>query len=262
MTTQQISEQVRNLILQGELDDAANTLVQFFDKEWMSRGDKAQVQLYNQALYQLSQLNELKHQVFAGIISNEEADLKRNKIRAVLLEVSNALATFNPTRAHSPAPAPPSEEQGLRHKRRIAIILILGIPLSIMVVMLVFGVKTCNYLKDNVLPTEEITQQQPITREQPVTPTAEETFRGSRSDEPEMTGCFVRTRMMTGLLMQTEVMGQSFMELPDHTEYQVLEVKKVNWARQPVYFFKIKHDRYEGWVRQVELEFVSPECLR
>lgn len=91
MTTQQISEQVRQLILEGELDDAANALVQFFDKEWMSRGDKEQVQLYNQALYQLSQLNELKHQVFAGIISNEDADLKRNKIRAVLLEVSEAL---------------------------------------------------------------------------------------------------------------------------------------------------------------------------
>lgn len=74
MTTQQISEQVRQLILAGELDDAANALVQFFDKEWMSRGDKEQVQLYNQALYQLSQLNELKHQVFAGIISNEDAD--------------------------------------------------------------------------------------------------------------------------------------------------------------------------------------------
>jgi len=38
MTTQQISEQVRQLILEGELDDAANDLVQFFDKEWMSRG--------------------------------------------------------------------------------------------------------------------------------------------------------------------------------------------------------------------------------
>lgn len=91
MTTQQISEQVRQLILEGELDDAANTLVQFFDKEWMSRGDKEQMQLYNQALYQLSQLNELKHQVFAGIISNEDADLKRNKVRAVLLEVSEEL---------------------------------------------------------------------------------------------------------------------------------------------------------------------------
>lgn len=113
MTLQQISQQVRDLILAGELDDAANALVQFFDKEWMSRGDKEQIQLYNQALYQLSQLNELKHQVFAGIISNEDADLKRNKI----------------------------------------------------------------------------------------------------------------------------------------------------WAGHPTYFFKIKHDRYEGWVRQVELEFVSPECL-
>lgn len=48
MTTQQISEQVRQLILEGDLDDAANALVQFFDKEWMSRGDKEQVQLYNQ----------------------------------------------------------------------------------------------------------------------------------------------------------------------------------------------------------------------
>ena len=91
MTLQQISQQVRDLIIQGELDDAANTLVQFLDKEWMSRADKAQVQLYNQALYQLSQLNELKHQVFAGIISNEEADLKRNRIRAVLLEISEEL---------------------------------------------------------------------------------------------------------------------------------------------------------------------------
>ncbi len=39
MTTQQISEQVRQLILEGELDDAANAHVQFFDKEWKRRED-------------------------------------------------------------------------------------------------------------------------------------------------------------------------------------------------------------------------------
>lgn len=262
MATPQISEQVRQFILKGKLDDAAEALIRYYEKELMSRGNKAEEQLYNQVLYQLSQLNELKNQVFAGIISNEEADLKRNKIRVVLLEVSNALATAGSTPPKSPVPLPSTEDEGLRQKRRIALILILGIPLGIMLVMLVFGVKMCNRVVDTVLPAEEPSWQQPITREQPVAPTAEEPFRGSRSDESEMTGCYVRTRMMTGLLMQPEVMEQPFMRLPDNTEYQVLEVKKKTWARQPVYFFKIKHDEYEGWVRQVELEFVSPACLR
>lgn len=341
MTLQQISQQVRDLILAGELDDAANALVQFFDKEWMSRGDKEQIQLYNQALYQLSQLNELKHQVFAGIISNEDADLKRNKIRTVLLEVSEELKNVE-TRQRQTAIwfEPPKDTQPKSSSKSRLPYAITGLLAVVLLIWLVVK-DGCNgtepkagcYIKTGMLTelvvepklfasrigtlpkfkeytvlavesyhhaddilffkindkklgvgwvqegmqleytspeclrqknnnTTTTTAPNPGSlpnfgdREQP-----QNTTNPTSPQETEMTGCFVKTRMMTGLLMHPEVMGQPFMELPNNTQFKVLEVKKKIWAGHPTYFFKIKHDRYEGWVRQVELEFVSPECL-
>lgn len=341
MTTQQISEQVRQLILEGELDDAANALVQFFDKEWMSRGNKEQVQLYNQALYQLSQLNELKHQVFAGIISNEDADLKRNKIRAVLLEVSEALKNLKMQSIWTALEQEPSGDSQPKPVSGSRLPYIIAGLLGVVLLSWLVAKKGCDgddpkagcYIKtgmmtqlvmepklfasrigtlpqfkeyevlevasyhhvDDILFFRindkkmgvgwvqeglqlEYTSPSCLRKKVNDTDSSTDTSPGtipnfgdggqSQDDlyppsvvEPAMTGCYVRTRMMTGLLMQPEVMGQPFMELPGNTEYKVIEVKKKTWANTTQYFFKIKHDRYEGWVRQVELEFVSPDCF-
>lgn len=341
MTTQQISEQVRQLILAGELDDAANVLVQFFDKEWMSRGDKEQVQLYNQALYQLSQLNELKHQVFAGIISSEEAALKRNKIRVVLLEVSEELKNLEARPRQAAAMQDSQKDTQPKPISRSRLPYVIGGLLAVVLLIWLVTKNGCNggepkvgcYIKtgmmtelamepklfaskigklpkfkeyqvlavesyhhvDDILffkindkkmgvgwvqeglqleyTSPECLRQKASNTTSSTVPTPEsgsslgnlgqqqDASNPPDTEETEMTGCYVRTRMMTGLLMQPEVMGQAFMRLPDNAEYKVLEVKKKNWAGSSQYFFKIKHDSYEGWVRQVELEFVSPECL-
>jgi hypothetical protein len=85
MTLQQIIQQTRTQIAEGRLEEATSQLVRFLDEEWMSKEDRAQIHLYNQALQQLSQMNELREQELSGVISLEDADLKRNKIRAALL---------------------------------------------------------------------------------------------------------------------------------------------------------------------------------
>lgn len=96
MNINEIVSQLRGMIASGGLEDAANQLVRFFDEKWISQADKAQFHLYNQALHQLSQLNELKHSELAGVISRDEADLKRNKIRTALLEIIEELGTKQP----------------------------------------------------------------------------------------------------------------------------------------------------------------------
>lgn len=261
MDTVQLSTQIRRLIAEGELETAARTLLQYLDQEGLSSADKARFQVYNQALYQVAQLNELQDQVIRGIISTEDADLKRNRIREALLEISEGVGSLDPTHL-SPHAAVPLTEDSLGKKRRIALILILGIPLSIMMVMLVFGIKMCTWVQDNILTVEEPTQQQEITRNQQGATAGEEIITLPPPDKLPLRDSIVITGMMTGLLMRPEVMELPFMELPNNTEYKILDVKKVKWAGPTQYFFKIKHDRYEGWVRQVELEFVSPECLR
>ncbi len=56
-------------------------------------------------------------------------------------------------------------------------------------------------------------------------------------------------------------MEDGFMDLPNFSEFEVLEVKKIDWAGSNVYFFRIKYEQYEGWVKDFGLKSISPECL-
>jgi hypothetical protein len=92
MEKNQITSEIRKLIASGKLETAANELVEYLDAELTNKGSKTQFQLYNQALHQLSQLTEMNHESRTGIASREELDLKRNKIRSVLLEIIGQLS--------------------------------------------------------------------------------------------------------------------------------------------------------------------------
>ncbi len=262
MNLQQIAQQVKDLIVQGELDEGATLLVNFFNQEYLSQADKAQFQLYNQALHQLSQLNELKHQVLTGVISSEDADLKRNKIRAGLLEIAEELKTFDGQKAVPIQPISPSitTDFTIAKKRRIMLILIVGVPMTIMLLMLAFGIQTCDRVVDNVVPEFNKEQQEPSAKGQPVDGTEQGKLEEQKPEET-FTGCYIETGTMTELLQQAEMMGAAIMELPEHKKYQVLDTKERNFAGKTVYFFKIQEGEYTGWVRGIQLAFTSPECL-
>ncbi len=87
-----LSEQVKTLILKGDLEEAAEEIISFFDKEVLENKDKDVFQLYNQTIHQVSQLNELRNAKMSGIIDRDDAELKRNQIRQALLNINNNLA--------------------------------------------------------------------------------------------------------------------------------------------------------------------------
>ena len=91
MEKNQITEKVKNLILEGKLDDAAEQLISFFDNKVIDESNKDKFQLYNQAIHQLSQLNEIKNAQLSGIIESDDVNIRRNKIRKALLEINTRI---------------------------------------------------------------------------------------------------------------------------------------------------------------------------
>ncbi len=332
MNLQQIAQQVKDLIVQGELDEGATLLVNFFNQEYLSQADKAQFQLYNQALHQLSQLNELKHQVLTGVISSEDADLKRNKVRSALLEIAEELkkleTALNPTEPIPIARTVPPPKPATNKRLLFVLSGLLAVALLVWVIKKVNGrnepAMTGCYIKTGMLtdlvmepklsaskigtlpnfktyqvlaivPYQHVHEilffkvndkklgvgwvQEGILleytspeclrkKEEKSTPglinSANENPQNQLPPAPpeqQFTGCYVKTSMMTELLNRPEMLGARIMELPERKKYQVLDTRNINFAGQAIYFFKIQEGGHTGWVRQVQLEFISPACL-
>lgn len=258
ITAEQLSETVRSLIAEGKLEDAANTLLQHLEQVNAESSGKDQFIVYSQALQLVSQLNELKSMFIQGIITHDEANLKRNKIRMALVEITEGL------KAPKTTPAPPnSSGQNSKNKIWIGIAVVVVAGLLIWFIANKFmdpGVQKAG--QNGIEITDMPSKIKP--KDLSVAPTSTEKItepveKPASSDSP--TGCFIKTSLLTGLQKNPEIMGQPFMDLPQNTEFKVIEVHKEKFVNTMYYFFKIKHGKYTGWVKQVECDFVSPDCL-
>ena len=77
------------------------------------------------------------------------------------------------------------------------------------------------------------------------------------------TNCFVKTGLMTGLYNKpTLFTGTKLRNLPQFEKYAVIKQQVYHHGPMDVLFFRIKDaDGTEGWVKEQELEEISPGCL-
>ena len=246
MDTVQLSTQIRRLIAEGELETAARTLLQYLDQEGLSSADKARFQVYNQALYQVAQLNELQDQVIRGIISTEDADLKRNRIREALLEISEGLGSLEVVttlqKSHLPTVPLPKPKHNLT--QIIGILFILTLLIWALIKISINNPPPNPDSPPKVIPDNERLEDPDVVIIPP----------------PTICGT-IKTGFHNRLQKHPEVVEDGFMDLPNFREFEVLEVKKIDWAGSTIYFFRIKHEQYEGWVRNFGLNSISPDCL-
>ncbi|MCB0636186.1 MAG: hypothetical protein KDC54_06195 [Lewinella sp.] len=95
MDTRHLIERVRHLIMEGRLEDAADEIITFFDQEVMDKQEKDAFFLYNQAIHQVSQLNELRRQELAGLLDPDNVSTRRNQIRQALLDLNHQLGELD-----------------------------------------------------------------------------------------------------------------------------------------------------------------------
>lgn len=223
MDTVQLSTQIRRLIAEGELETAARTLLQYLDQEGLSSADKARFQVYNQALYQVAQLNELQDQVIRGIISTEDADLKRNRLREALLEIVEKMLQLErvpPGTGKETLVLPAAPPKGKW-------------PLLSRIIGGIVGVALLISIISKIIPDKTI----------------------------QPSGCYIETGLSTEFLVEPQVFSPKIGRLPKYTQYPVENIKIVKHVTDE-YFFRISDEKLgSGWVKEgVLLKSVSQPC--
>lgn len=134
-----LPKRVKKLVAAGKLEQAAKEIISIFDEELLGEKDKNAFHLYNQAIHQVSRLNELKNAQLSGILNEESADRKRNQIRQALLEICDRFSTVGSTKKEGIIlNTIKSEIPEKRSKKRLMYIiaaLFFGISLSILALL-------------------------------------------------------------------------------------------------------------------------------
>ena len=227
MDSQELSKQVKRFIVEAKLEKAANALITFFDQK-MSPANKKQLQLYNQTIYQLSKLNELKEAELTGVISTQDAELKRNKIRAALLEISERLeevpATHqiktrqNEAQSGAGNSPPPNNKSGKKWIITVSVLAILGLGIW------------------SVIP------------------------------DPSPEGCYIIPGGLCYLLSAPSSNAGKIGTLESGEDYEVIEIKAVRPAPdlrvEPTLFFKVNGgDLGDGWVKEsLHIKHIDRSC--
>lgn len=139
MNVQAFSERIRLLIGRGQLEIAAEELVEFLNQKWVSPEDRLRFQLYNLAIHQQSQLNDLKNDSLRGIVEHQDADIKRNKVRNALLNIIEELKEYQPDTKGGHKPYPPTNGTKNPSSVNSIVLLIIGLLLGVIVMFWYFS---------------------------------------------------------------------------------------------------------------------------
>jgi len=80
----EVTRQVRQKIMKGELERAADILLNHFEENVTQ---KEKFHSYNEVIHQIGQLNEVKKKEQSGVLSFDEINRQRNIIRSSLLQI-------------------------------------------------------------------------------------------------------------------------------------------------------------------------------